>query len=160
MRYRIACKTRYQPVRYDASWRGLAPPGLYQLLMAHHPGNAGLDALTTGAHEGVLAMVDDVVKRVRVEAASMGIEQHPVASTYIDGGFVLPTSQKGEVYRSAFPELAGILVNAISDIGSLGIPLEIVDAWRGEFEDHLHPLQLRDRMKRAGIALTASQISD
>jgi hypothetical protein len=51
VRYRTACKTRYQPVRYDASWEGLAPPGLYQLLMAHHMENPG-----SGDFRGLLSM--------------------------------------------------------------------------------------------------------
>lgn len=102
-----------------------------------------LDALTAGTSDGVLAMIDDVVRRARADARSMGIEQHPVASTYIDGGFKLPTFQKGDTYRAAFPEYGGIRVAAVSDIVNFGIPASIVDAWREDFQDHLHPLQLR-----------------
>ena len=42
VRYRIAGETRYQPARYGVSWEGLAPPGLYQTLMAHQMVNIGL----------------------------------------------------------------------------------------------------------------------
>jgi hypothetical protein len=41
-RYRTACKTRYQPVRYDVSWAGLTPagqlsasPGAHYLAVRH-----------------------------------------------------------------------------------------------------------------------------
>lgn len=101
-----------------------------------------MDALTSGGSGGVLAMVEAVVNTVRTEAAAMGVEQHPVATTYIDGGWTLPVLQRGDRFRKAFPEHAGLRVASLHELTGLGIPVEVVDEWRVRFDDHLHDLQL------------------
>jgi caspase domain-containing protein len=63
-----------------------------------------VDAFSDEGHGGVLSIVEAVINRVRTEAAAMGVDQHPVASTYVDGGFALPVLVRGERFRAAFPE--------------------------------------------------------
>ena len=101
-----------------------------------------LDALTAGEGLSVLGVVEDVLARVRAEAATMGVEQHPVASTYVDGGFALPTFRRGENYLAAFPEYGGVTAATISEIERFDIPAEIVAEWANRFGDTLRPIQL------------------
>jgi helicase len=100
-----------------------------------------IDALTSGDHAGVLSLVEHVISRVRTEASAMGVTQRPVATAYIDGGFILPILRRGARFRLAFPEYSGIRVSTISDISSFGIPPSVIDQWKAQYNDHLHPLQ-------------------
>ncbi len=101
-----------------------------------------IDALTSGNHSGVLSLVEHVIGRVRAEASSMGVTQSPVATAYIDGGFVLPVFLRGARFLLAFPEYSGIRVSNVSGISSFGIPSSVIDQWKTQYEDHLHPLQI------------------
>ena len=101
-----------------------------------------IDALTDENAAGVLAMVERVVAKVRTDAASIGITQNPVATSYIDGAFNLPVLLKGAEYLKAFPEYGAIRVATISDLVAFGIPAEIVAAWQEAFHDNLHQIQI------------------
>jgi helicase len=101
-----------------------------------------IDALTSGEHPGVLSLVEHVVSRVRAEAAAMGVGQHPVATTYVDGGFTLPAFVRGERFHAAFPEYAGARVATISDIAAFDIPEPVIAEWANRYNNHLHPIQL------------------
>jgi helicase len=101
-----------------------------------------VDALTDRNITSVLAMVDHVIARVRTDAAAMGVAQNPVATTYVDGGFTLPTLLRGDTYAKAFPEYGALRISNVSELELFGIPQEIVQVWRDAFNDHLHPLQL------------------
>ncbi|MGA8475507.1 MAG: DEAD/DEAH box helicase [Candidatus Cybelea sp.] len=101
-----------------------------------------IDALTDGNTTSVLAMVDRVIARVRTDATAMGVVQNPVATTYVDGGFTLPTLLRGDTYAKAFPEYGAVRISNVSELELFGIPQEIVEVWRDAFNDHLHPLQL------------------
>jgi helicase len=101
-----------------------------------------LDALTSEEHGGVLAMVEAIINRVRTDAAAMGVDQHPVATTYVDGGWTLPVLRRGDRFRDSFPEHAGLRVAALHELSAFGIPPEVIDEWRARFDDHLHDLQL------------------
>lgn len=101
-----------------------------------------LDAFTSGQHTGVLSLVESVIERVRVDALAMGVTQHPVATTYVDGGFLLPVFHRGARFAAAFPESAAVTVAGLADISAFGIPSEVIEEWRQRFGDHLHDLQL------------------
>lgn len=100
-----------------------------------------IDALTT-EHAGVMTMLDSVIARVRADAASFGIAQNPVATTYVDGGFRLPTLRRGDTYAANFPEYGAVSTADIDGIAAFGIPQDIVSGWRLDFNNHLHQLQL------------------
>lgn len=101
-----------------------------------------VDALTNPESSSVLTLVDRVVSQVRTEAETMGLSQNPVATTYIDGGFVLPTLRRGATFAAAFPEYGAVRVATVADLRQFGIPQQIVEAWRDAFHDHLHQLQI------------------
>jgi replicative superfamily II helicase len=99
------------------------------------------DALTQ-PQTGVMSMIESVVARVRTEAATMGVTQNPVATTYIDGGFKLPTMRRGDTYVRYFPEYGGAQTADVNGITAFGIPVEIVNVWSERFDNHLHQLQV------------------
>lgn len=101
-----------------------------------------IDVLTDEHSAGVLSMVERVIAKVRTDAASIGITQNPVATTYVDGGFRLPTLVRGTEYVKAFPEYGSINVAKVADLLQFGIPGEIVAAWSENFANHLHQIQL------------------
>lgn len=99
------------------------------------------DALVE-THPGLLSLVEAVMARVHADAAAMGVSQHPVATTYVDGPFSLPVLRRGPTFAAAFPEYAGIRTTDIVGIEAFGVPKDIVSAWATDFANYLHPLQL------------------
>jgi replicative superfamily II helicase len=100
-----------------------------------------LDALTDHHQAGVMAMVESVIARVRADAAAIGVVQHPVATTYVDGGFRLPVLVRGATFTVNFPEYGAVTTQDINGIAAFGIPADIVHAWSTDYGNHLHQLQ-------------------
>jgi replicative superfamily II helicase len=103
-----------------------------------------LDALQAGSEAvSLVSAMDAVMKTVRAEAARMGYVQTPVLYGYVQGGLTLPVLRKGDRYLKAFPnEVRSKVTGALDDLTSIGIPAEIVEAWREQIPTQLNALQV------------------
>lgn len=104
---------------------------------------AVLDSLQAAeAPVSILGIVDDVVRRVRADAARQGHQQTPVVFGHIEGDVSLPAIRRGDNYIKHFPEFGGIEVGAaFSDLAAYGMPEEVVELWTERFTGGLNALQ-------------------
>ncbi len=117
-----------------------------------HPGHrhglltkAILDCLRES--EGGISLptsLDDIMQRVRVEAARLGKTQTPVLYGLVEGGITLPALKPGAKFREAFPEYGSALVDTkLESLGAFGIPAPVIAEWQKYFKDGLNTLQVR-----------------
>jgi helicase len=95
--------------------------------------------------EGVdlLSMGDEVMKKVRAEAARMGVTQTPIMFGNVQGGLSFPPMKPGSLFAAAFPEYGGIKTTAdFNDLLPAGIPSAVVTAWKGAYSG-LNDLQIQ-----------------
>ena len=91
----------------------------------------------------LLSMGDEVMKRVRAEAARMGIVQTPIMFGNVRGGLSFPPMKPGPLFKSAFPEYAGVKITAdFNDLLPTGIPAPVVEAWKASYPG-LNELQIQ-----------------
>jgi helicase len=92
---------------------------------------------------GVLASADDLMARVRAEAARIGVVQTSVVAGKVEGGLLLPPMRPGAKFFGAFPEAQGVRVtNDIRDLSAFGLPDAILAEWAGRFRGGINALQL------------------
>lgn len=88
--------------------------------------------------------MDQVMARVRAEAAKIGVTQTPVFFGYVEGGLTLPSLRCGKNFFSAFPEARGIRVSKdLDDLAQLGLPAPILSEWKARLNHGLNDLQLQ-----------------
>jgi len=88
--------------------------------------------------------MDQVMDRVRAEAARIGVVQTPVMFGYVEGGLTIPALRAGERFFAAFPEVRGIRVTgAIEELAAFGLPQEVLTEWTSWFKAGLNDLQLQ-----------------
>ena len=88
------------------------------------------------------ALMDEVARQVRAEAARTGHEQTPVWAGMVEGGIELPPLHAGRLFAAEFPDTAGIRVRpAIAELSAFGVPQPVLDAWSARFST-LNSLQL------------------
>ncbi|MBV8855352.1 MAG: DEAD/DEAH box helicase [Acidobacteria bacterium] len=93
---------------------------------------------------GLSAAMDQVMERVRADAARIGVTQTPVLFGYVEGGFTIPALRAGERFFAAFPEVRGIRVTgAIEELSAFGLPQEVLTEWSSWFKGGLNDLQLQ-----------------
>lgn len=93
---------------------------------------------------GLSTAMDQVMERVRAEAARIGVTQTPVLFGYVEGGFTIPALVAGERFFAAFPEVRGIRVtDAIGELAAFGLPPEVLTEWASWFKGGLNDLQLQ-----------------
>jgi helicase len=95
--------------------------------------------------EGVdlLSMGGEVMKKVRAEAARMGVSQTPIMFGNVQGGLAFPPMIPGPFFAAAFPEYGGIKTTAdFNDLVLAGIPSPVVNAWSGTYAG-LNDLQIQ-----------------
>lgn len=91
---------------------------------------------------GIGAVMDQVLGRVRAEAAALGVQQTPLVSGVIEGGLSIPPLRAGVLYRAAFPEVGAVRVSAgISDLAAFGISTSILGTLSARFPNGLNALQ-------------------
>lgn len=89
------------------------------------------------------ALMDEVSKLVRTEAARIGTSQTPVVFSLIEGGITLPALRRGAHYAAAFPDTSQITVGSdIHELSAFGLPEAVVHAWATQFPGGLNELQL------------------
>jgi helicase len=89
------------------------------------------------------AIMDEVMKRVRADAARLGHVQTPVLFGYVQGELTLPSLRKGPKFYAAFPETKGARVlGGIAELAVFGLPSPVLNAWREQFPSGLNALQL------------------
>jgi helicase len=99
--------------------------------------------LEVGGPVSVVGMVDDVVRKVRADAARFGYEQTPVMFGHVEGELSLPAGRRGPKYFAAFPELASIRTTGdFTELAGYGIPEEALRAWRDRYPSGLNQLQI------------------
>jgi len=105
---------------------------------------AVFEALQTQAETVSLpGIMDDVMKRVKADAARLGHVQTPVLFGYVQGELVLPSLKKGPKFYASFPDAKGARISAdIGDLAAFGIPSPVLTAWKGQFPSGLNALQL------------------
>lgn len=87
-------------------------------------------------------MLDRILDRVRADAGKIGVTQTPYLVNKIEGGMKLPVFIKGDLYRKAFPETAGIMVTGLLyDLKAFGIPDEVLERWTERYSTGLNDLQ-------------------
>jgi replicative superfamily II helicase len=103
-----------------------------------------LDALQdTKAPVSIAAVMDSVMDRVRAEATRIGVVQTPVLFGYVEGGLTFPEFRIGDQYKRAFPEAAGIKVDAsIEQLAGFDFPEPVLAEWKAKFAQGLNALQL------------------
>jgi len=88
-------------------------------------------------------VMDQVMQRVRAEAARKGHVQTPVLFGYVEGGLFLPSLKRGHKFFTFFPEAKGTHVSQnISDLSVFGLPSAVINAWKELFPTGLNLLQL------------------
>jgi helicase len=91
---------------------------------------------------GVGELLDKILDRVRADAGKIGVTQTPYLVNKVEGGMKLPTFVKGDAYRKAFPETAGIMVGTeVSELATFGIPQEVLARWAERYSTGLNELQ-------------------
>ena len=91
---------------------------------------------------GIGEMLDRILDRVRADAGKIGVTQTPYLVNKIEGGMKLPVFIKGNSYRKAFPETAGIMVTGLLyDLKAFGIPDEVLERWTERYSTGLNDLQ-------------------
>lgn len=103
-----------------------------------------IEALQNGSGSiSLVAAMDSVMANVRSEAARMGYVQTPVLFGHVEGGLFLPILRRGEKYLQAFPEeTPPKLTGPLDELVELGIPADIISAWREQIPFGLNQLQL------------------
>lgn len=97
-------------------------------------------ATTTGV--SVAAAMDEVLSRVRSEAAAMGCTQTPELLGHISGGLTIPTLRRGARFAVAFPEsIRPVVAGAVADLAAYGLPPAVLEAWAERYSDGLNALQ-------------------
>lgn len=104
-----------------------------------------LDALQASRESaGLGSIMDQVMDRIRAEAARIGVIQTPVLLGHIEGGFALPIFQPGKLFYAAFPDLQGHSVSRnISELIAFGLPSTVLAEWSERFKSGLNYLQLK-----------------
>lgn len=88
--------------------------------------------------------MDEVMARVRAEAARIGVTQTPVLLGYIEGGLTIPSLRPGKNYFSAFPDARGVkITRALEDLTQFGLPTPVIDEWKLRLNNGLNDLQLQ-----------------
>lgn len=88
------------------------------------------------------ALMDEVSRQVRAEAARTGHQQTPVWAGIVEGGIELPPLHAGPIFAAEFPDTAGIRVgSAIEELSGFAVPQAVLSAWSARFS-HLNNLQL------------------
>jgi len=101
--------------------------------------------LLMGSDEGIdlLSMGDEVMKKVRAEAARMGVVQTPVMFGSVQGGLTFPPMKPGLLFTSAFPEYGGVKTTGdFNDLFPAGIPQAVIEAWKNSYPG-LNELQIQ-----------------
>jgi len=89
------------------------------------------------------AIMNDVMQRVRTEAARLGHVQTPVMLGVIEGGIILPALRRGHKFFTAFPEAKGARVTQnLMDLAVFGLPNTVLSAWHEQYQNGLNALQL------------------
>lgn len=104
-----------------------------------------LDVLQTPeATLNLTGAMDQVMARVRAEAARIGVMQTPVLFGYVEGGLTLPSLRRGKNFFSAFPEARGVKVSRVlDDLAQLGLPASVLAEWKSRLSNGLNDLQLQ-----------------
>jgi helicase len=91
----------------------------------------------------VLTSGDEIMARVRAEAARMGVVQTPIVAGKVEGGLQLPAMRPGARFFGAFPEARGVRIsNDVRDLAAFGLPDVILAEWANRFHGGLNRLQL------------------
>lgn len=89
-------------------------------------------------------VMDQVMERVRAEAARIGEVQTPVMFGYVEGGLTIPALRAGQRFFAAFPEVRGVRVTGtIKELAAFGLPQEVLTEWASWFKGGLNDLQLQ-----------------
>lgn len=92
---------------------------------------------------GLPAAMDQVMERVRAEAARIGVDQTPVLFGHVEGGLNLPALRPGARFYAAFPETAGQRVgHNLQDLSVFGLPDAVLTEWADRFHTGLNDLQV------------------
>jgi replicative superfamily II helicase len=104
-----------------------------------------IDVLTATTEPlSVGVALDRILDRIRADAGQLGLVQTPYLVSRVEGGLLLPPLTRGESYRAAFPERAGVTVG--TDIGGLaafGLAPAVIATWSDRFRHGLNELQRR-----------------
>jgi len=90
-----------------------------------------------------MSAMDEIQKRVRADALSMGRTQTPVVFGLVERGLTIPALREEDQFRRAFPEIVRSRISdSIADLADVGIPETIVEAWEDRFPEGLNDLQV------------------
>jgi helicase len=125
-----------------------------------------IDVLTDSSKPeiSITGAIDEIATRTRTEAERIGVSQNPVFLNHVEGGLVFPTLRPGKHYYDAFPDFAvQALSGPIDELGSYGIPPEVVTLWKLKYSNGLNALQLeamnKHRVLRGGSLLVVAPTS-
>ena len=103
-----------------------------------------VDVLLGGEHNSVMALMNDVMERVRAEALRMGVQQTPAFLGEIAGGITLPQLIKGAHYDNFFPRVRPIIASRIiQDLAAFGLPQAVLNEWESRFPGGLNDVQFQ-----------------
>ena len=96
-----------------------------------------------GTEVSLATAMDEVLSRVRSEAAAMGCTQTPELVGHITGGLTIPTLRRGAHFASAFPEtIRPVIGGAVSELAAYRLPSSVLEAWAERYSEGLNALQL------------------
>src|SRR6516225_2862995 len=103
-----------------------------------------VDVLLGGEHNSVMALMNDVMERVRAEALRMGVQQTPAFLGEIAGGITLPQLIKGAHYDNFFPRVRPIISSRIiQELAAFGLPQAVLNEWESRFPGGLNDVQIQ-----------------
>jgi len=138
---RIAGKGRILIAASAANEAAWEQPGTGHGLLT----KAIIDVLTDASKSeiSITSAVDEIATRTRTEADRIGVSQNPVFLNHVEGGLVFPVLRPGKHFYDAFPDFAAQdLSGPIDELGSYGIPPEVVGLWKSKYPTGLNILQL------------------
>lgn len=117
-----------------------------------HPGTrhglltkALIDVLQNNSNNiDLAAAMNEVMSRVKTDAGRMGKVQTPVLLGFIEGGLIIPSLRRGNLFYTKFPELKGIKISTdIMELSKFGLPEPVLRVWSDQFRNGLNKLQLQ-----------------
>lgn len=90
------------------------------------------------------AVVDEIIRVTRVEAARIGVTQTPVFLGTVQGGLVFPRLVRGPNFQASFPARDVVqIAGGFAELLGHGFPEAVVQQWTDRFPNGLNALQLR-----------------
>lgn len=116
---------------------GLLTDALIEVLSSTEAAAAGATTIS------LASSMDEVLSRVRAEAAAIGCTQTPQFLGQISGGLTMPILRRGVRFRAAFPEsVRPVVGTALADLTAYGLPSMVIDAWSERYSAGLNALQV------------------